>query len=417
MSPFVRRLTFTFVAILSAIQPAQSEDWGQWRGPRRDGTVMGFTTPTVWPKQLIRKWSIAIGEGHSSPIVVGRRAYVLVRQGDKEITKCIDLENGHVVWQVSVDAPFDSVIVPAQRLGKAPRSTPLHDSGRIYTIGVNGTMSCLAAADGRVIWRKDFAKEFPTPMPVCGASLSPLVDGNRIYVHVGHDDNGAFLALDKKTGQTIWTWKGDGPGYTSPVLATIGGVRQIVTASHNNWVGLAAANGELLWSVSNRQNYFNHNSITPIVVEDTVICGANQRATFAARITRAGAKWVVTKVWETRDVTLSTSSPVRIGEFVYALSEKRRGQIVAVSLSSGKVSWACPGNKGEHASLYEARGLLMAFTSGGNMHVYSKAGSDLTQIAEYELGSSTMWASPAVTGNQILLKGVDQLTLWEVPTH
>jgi len=404
------------VCLLSAgSMAANAADWSQWRGEKRDGHIAGFKNPGAWTKTLVKKWTVTIGEGHSSPIIVGNRAYALVRKGETELTLCLDMANGKTVWQDTVAAPFDSVIFPAQRLGKSPRSTPLYHQGKLYTLGVNGLMSCFNASNGKIVWRKDFAKAFPIPMPVCGASLSPLVDGKKIYVHAGHEEQGSFFALDKDTGKEVWAWKGEGPGYTSPMLATLGGTRQIVTASHNLWLGLNPENGALLWSVPYRQNRFNHNSITPVISGDTIICGGNQRPTFALKVKKDGTKWTTEKLWEVRGVTQSTSSPVLSGNRVFVVNEKRRGQLAEMDLSSGKVLWECPGNKGEHVSLYDTAQFLLAFTIGGELFVYKKTDSSLSEVAKYELTDSATWASPAIADKNLLVKGADSLTLYQLP--
>lgn len=394
-----------------------STDWAQWRGPARDGHVPGFVAPNPWPRQLTKKWSLPVGEGHSSPIIVGQRAYVLVRRGEQEHTLCLSLGDGRTIWKDVVAAPFDSVIFPAQRLGKSPRSTPLFSGGKLYTIGVNGLMTCFDAARGTVLWRRDFARNWKTPMPICGASLSPLVDGKTIYVHVGHDDEGAFLALDKDTGKEIWVWRGEGPGYTSPLLVAVGGARQIVTASHNQWMGLSPDNGALLWSLRNRQNMFNHNSITPAIAGDTMICGQNMRETFALKLERSGGRWTPRKLWETRDVTMSTSSPVRDGDRIYAVTEKRRGQVVCLALDSGRTLWGCSGNKGENVTLYDVGGHVLAFAIDGTLFVYKKTADGLAEAAQYRVTESAMWSSPAISGNRLLVKGAETLTLWETPAR
>lgn len=408
---------YAVVAVFCLAGSAFGQDWAQWRGPQRDGHVTGFKVPTQWSAQLSKKWSVSVGEGHASPIIAGNRAYVLVRRGEKEYTLCLNLTDGKTLWEDVVNAPFDSVIFPARRLGKSPRSTPLFHAGKLYTIGVGGVMTCYNASSGKILWRKDFATQYKIPFPVCGASLSPLVDGKKIYVHVGHENEGAFLALDKDTGKEIWAWRGEGPGYTSPLLATIAGTRQLVTASHNMWIGLNPVNGQLLWSLPVRQNMFNHNSITPVIVGDTVLCGQNQRPTFALKVKKSGAKWEPVKLWETRDITMSTSSPIHDGNVVYAVNEKRRGQIAAMALDSGKVLWECSGNKGENVSLYDIGSHLLAFTINGDLFVYKKSGSNLTEVTKYAVADSATWASPAISGNRILVKGAETLTLWEVPTR
>lgn len=389
--------------------------WNQWRGPNRDGHLVGFPAPAVWPKQLQKKWSISVGEGHSSPIIVGERAYVLVRRGEQEWTSCIDMQTGKIVWQDKVSAPFDSVIFPAQRLGKAPRSTPLYHEGKLYTIGVGGILTCFDAKNGKILWRKDFTRVFPIAMPICGASLSPLIDGKKLYIHVGHEQQGAFLALDKDSGSELWAWRGEGPAYTSPQIVTIENRRQLITASHNMWIGLDPERGNLLWSMNVRQNMFNHNSITPVVAGNVVYFGANQRPTFALRLKQNGGNWQTEKVWETRDITMSTSSPVISANRIYAVNEKRRGQVVCMAMESGKILWACEGSKGENVSLYDAGENIIVFTMEGVMIVYKKVPIGLKEITRYEIGDSASWASPAIVGNRILLKGADSLTLWEIP--
>jgi len=319
------------------------------------------------------------------------------------------------LWKDVITAPFDSVIMPARRLGKAPRSTPLYVNGKLYITGVNGTLSCLRASDGKPLWRKNFSKDFSTPMPICGASLSPLVDGARLYIHVGHDEQGAFMALDRETGNEIWRTDFEGPAYCSPTLATLAGVRQIVTASHSHWIGLDPASGRLLWKLKNRKNFFNHNSITPVISGDTVFCGANQRPTSALRIVQNGPDLEAKQVWEQSDVTMSTSSPTLGNAILYAVNEKRRGQIVAMDAGTGKVTWACEGSKGDNVTLYDSGEWLLAFAAGGEMYVYAKAGSQLKEAAKYQVAESQVWASPAISGNLILVKGATELTLWRVP--
>ena len=389
-------------------------DWTQWRGPNRTGRITGFKVPSAWPKNLVKRWSLAAGEGHSSPILVGDRVYSLVRSGENELTQCISAATGKALWTDTVSAPFDSVIFPAMRLGKAPRSTPLWHEGKLYTIGVNGLMTCYDAKSGKILWRNEYAKRYRIPFPICGASLSPLVDGRKIYVHVGHESEGSFLAIDKDTGKDIWACRFEGPAYTSPLMARLAGVRQIVTASHNQWVGIDPESGKLLWTLGNRQNMFNHNSITPVVVGEIVVCGANQRATFAMRLRRTGASLAPEKIWETRDVTMSTSSPLVDGNRIYAVNEKRRGQVVCMALDSGKIEWECPGNKGENVTLYDTGTHVLAFDAGGRFFAYRKTAGGLEESARYDVADSSVWASPAISGNRILVKGARELTLWEL---
>ena len=390
-------------------------DWSQWRGPLRDGHCVGFKAPAAWPKTLTKKWSVNVGESHASPIVAGGKVFTITRHGEEEWVQAMALATGKVLWTDKVAAPYDSVIFPARRLGKCPRSTPMYVQGKLYTTGVNGTMTCFDATSGKIVWRVDPSKRFRVPMPVCGASLSPLLDGKKLYVHIGHEATGAFLAIDRETGKDVWACQTEGPAYTSPVMVRVGGQPQIVTATHNMWCGFSPVDGKQLWTIQNRQNMFNHNSITPLVVDDMIVCGANQRPTFAIRIKSAGGKMVTEKVWETRDVTMSTSSPILVGDRIIAVNEKRRGQLTVMEKSTGKVIWMCDGNKGESVTVYAMGQYVAAFSADGMMHVYKPSAAGLDVVAVHQVADSQVWASPAVFGNQVLVKGAEQLNLWEIP--
>lgn len=198
------------------------------------------------------------------------------------------------------------------------------------------------------------------------------------------------------------------------MLATFGGDRQLITAAHNSWIGLDPATGKLLWKLGVRQNGFNHQSITPVVSGDRIYAGANQRPTLALWVRKNGTDWTAEKLWETRDVTLSTSSPVLSGNRLYMVNEKRRGQLTVLDPRTGRTLWACPGDKGEHVTVYDAGKELRVFTIQGEMRVFRKGASELTEVAKYEVADSAAWASPAVSGNLVLVKGAESLTLWEV---
>jgi hypothetical protein len=133
------------------------------------------------------------------------------------------------------------------------------------------------------------------------------------------------------------------------------------------------------------------------------------------RIKSAGGKMVTEKVWETRDVTMSTSSPILIGDRIIAVNEKRRGQLTVMEKSTGKVIWMCDGNKGESVTVYAMGQYVAAFSADGVMHVYKPSAAGLDVVAVHQVADSQVWASPAVFGNQVLVKGAEQLNLWEIP--
>ena len=97
-------------------------DWPHWRGPNRDGTVVGFSIPDVWPESLDKQWSVDVGDGYSSPVVAGGRVYQLSRQGDEEHVRCLKLDSSNTVWHVSYPAA-GAVHSTAAAHGIGPKST------------------------------------------------------------------------------------------------------------------------------------------------------------------------------------------------------------------------------------------------------------------------------------------------------
>ena len=177
---------------------AQVKDWNQWRGNQRDGVVAG-TPPVTWPEKPKQVWKIPAGIGHASPVVVDGRVYQQSRIGEQETLTAYDAATGKQVWRDAYDAPY-TMSSAATSHGKGPKSTPVVDRGRVYMLGISGTLSALDAATGKVAWRHDFKKEFAKTSPEFGASMAPMIDGELLFAHVGGDKNGALIAFDRATG-------------------------------------------------------------------------------------------------------------------------------------------------------------------------------------------------------------------------
>ena len=223
--PTVKRI-FAIGVLLVSLESALWADWPQWRGPARDGVASALTVPTTWPAQLTKKWQATVGLGHSSPVISGNRLIVHTRQGNRELLTAFDLASGKQLWQDGVDAPY--IMNPAAiGHGPGPKSTPLVAGDRVFTLGITGIFSAHDLATGKLLWRK----EAPKAPPEFGTATSPIADGTNIIAFLGGTDAGALTAMDAATGAVKWRWTGDGPAYASPILATIGGMRQIITQS------------------------------------------------------------------------------------------------------------------------------------------------------------------------------------------
>ena len=138
---------------VTASQSLAVNNWPQWRGPNRDGVVNGFSIPKVWPESLDRQWSVEVGQGHSSPVVANGLVYQFSRGADEEHIRCLKLETGKTVWHAHYPAS-GGVHTAAASHGIGPKSTPVVDRGKVYTLGIGSILSCFEAKTGKLLWRK-----------------------------------------------------------------------------------------------------------------------------------------------------------------------------------------------------------------------------------------------------------------------
>ena len=229
-----------------------AQDWNQWRGPARNGTVAAASTPK-WPATWKRAWRVEVGEGYSSPVVAGGRAFVHSRRDADELVTAIDLATGKVAWQSKYTAPFSKNSY-ATKMASGPFATPLVIGDRIFTLGGTAVLSAWNAQTGALAWRKNYSASVDMSKLFTGTAASPLADAGSVIVQVGSDvKGGRVIALDPQTGAERWTWTGKGPGYASPSVVTIGGVKQIVTMTNGSIEGIDAKSGGGLWSILPRR--------------------------------------------------------------------------------------------------------------------------------------------------------------------
>jgi outer membrane protein assembly factor BamB len=403
-----------FVAIGSLLAliagSATAGDWPQWRGPERDGRADPADLPNQWPDELQPAWRLAIGEGHSSPIVADGRVYAFSRQDGREIARAIDLGTGDVLWSASYDAPY-MVHNAARDHGAGPKSTPIIAGGRLFTFGISGILSCFDVADGSVVWRKEFSERFEKTSPLYGTAASPLITNGKVIAHVGGHDDGALIAVSVADGREVWTWDGDGPGYTSPILIEAGGARQLVTQSQTALIGLDPETGRLRWRVPLRTPY-DQNSITPLVHEGLLIYGGFQKPTVAARLVRQGDDWQLVEVWKNGDIPVYMSTPVISGDLLFGFTHRNSGQLFCADASTGEVHWTGTGRAGDNAALIGAGDVILAQFTTGELHVLKATSESPEVVARYRVADSATWAHPAIAAGRLLTKDVETLTCW-----
>jgi outer membrane protein assembly factor BamB len=412
LAPIIRRRRAALVLAL-ALAPALSapaQDWPQWRGPTRDGVVPAPLAPAAWPEGLLPAWRVEVGEGYSSPVVAGGRAFVHGRRDPDEVVVAVDLATGKVLWEQSYPAQFGKNPY-AVEMAKGPHATPLVAGERLFTVGVTGIVTAWDAATGRRLWRRDFSDRIDTSKLFCGTAASPLADGGLVVVQVGSDVHGGeVLGLDPATGETRWTWRGPGPGYASPVAIEVGGQRQLVTLTNGSIVGLDAATGTELWSVPFPDEW-HENIATPVWTGSLLIVSGTRQGTHAYRLARVDGRWLASESWHNPEVAMYMSTPVLADGLLYGHSAKRKGQFVALDAATGAVRWATEGREGSHASVLLTPGHVVYLTEGADLIVVRRGGESFAVDHRYRVADAATWASPVLLGGDLLVRDATGLVL------
>ena len=387
--------------------------WPGWRGPGRDGWVSDFQPPSQWPAQLEQVWQVDVGTGYSSPVVSGTRVYQHARQGEDEVVWCRDLVTGELIWRQSYPAPF-KIGGGGERHGKGPKSSSALGDGVLVTMSISGILSAWNADSGELLWRRDDSAQFEMTHPYWGASTSPLIDGNRVVVHVGTDDQGALLALNAETGEEIWSHGSDGASYASPILVEIEGVRQIIELNMRALVGVESESGQLLWEYPYPQLSTDQNMVTPAFHAGLVLLGGENRGIFGLEIQQTDGNWTVRERWHQKTVALDMSSAVVNGELLYGFSHYGQGRLFCLDMTTGDVLWQGPGRTGENVAFLSIPGHVVALINDGELQIIAATGNRFEKVASYRVSESSTWAPPVLLERGILVKDTQTLTLWSL---
>jgi outer membrane protein assembly factor BamB len=417
-----------------------AQDWPQWRGANRDAKAAGFEAPQTWPPELTQSWQVKVGDGVATPALVGDRLYVFTREEENEVLRCLDAASGNEVWQDKY--PAEPVRGPASSFS-GPRSSPTVADGKVVTLGVQGTLSCVDAATGKVVWRK---ADFEGSVPNFATASSPIVVDGLCIAQLGGQDNGdgAIVAYDLTTGEEKWKWTGDSPAYGSPVLLAVNGTQAVVTPTDQNMVALDAASGQLLWQMAYRQGRYN--SATPIIEDQTLILAGPDRGTTAVKLQKEGEELAAMEAWSNPDNSLMYNTPVLKDGMLYGISTLN--SLFCVDAESGETKWNAPlgaetaqqeqdrprregqqegregrqgrrggrrgGGRGGYGSVVDAGTVLFALTPTGQLVVFAPNPEEFQQIASYKVAQAGTYAYPIASGNRIFIKDQDAVTLWTV---
>jgi outer membrane protein assembly factor BamB len=386
-----------------------AQDWPQWRGPNRDGKAGGFKAPSQWPSELTQKWKKTVGSGNATPALVGNKLYVFTRQGDEEVTLCLDAGNGNEIWKDKYAA--QAVTGPARRQHPGPRSSPTVANGKVLTIGVGGVLSCLDADSGKVVWRKD---PFPKVVPRFFTSLSPIVVDGMAIAHLGGQGNGAIIAYDLATGNEKWRWADEGPDYGSPALLTVAGTKQIVTPTEKSIVGIGVADGKLLWQIPSVPPRRAYNAATPIVDGQTVIYAAKGRGTKALKIGKQANTFITKELWSNTELGTQYNTPVLKDGLLFGLSDG--GNLFCINAENGQTAWTdeTQHDRGGFTAIVDAGPCLMALPSSSELIVYKPSKNQYQELTKIKVADTPIYSHPVIAGNRIFIKDQESVTLFTI---
>jgi outer membrane protein assembly factor BamB len=417
----------SFLALLLTTGLAPAADWPQWRGPNRDGVSAETGLLKAWPKDgppLVWKSDLG-GVGYGSPAVAGGKVFVLAAEDDKEGQKeyclCLDANTGQRAWKAELPAAEGGYLYG---WGSGPRSTPTVEGDAVYVLGARGDLLRLNAADGAKVWTVNLKKDFGGGIPSWGYSESVLIDGDNVICTPG-GDKGAVLALDKKTGKTVWRSADltDPAGYSSLVAADVGGVRQYITQTQQAAVGVRARDGKLLW----REAVLKRAVAvipTPVVHEGNAFFTAGYGAgSELFKLTSKDDATTAEKVYSGNKVLVNQhGGAVRVGDHIYGFSDNGN-------------KWVCIDYKTDSPDpVWESKALEKGSVSAADGHLYcygqrngtcvlaeatpkewsEKGRLELPAKSKFPRREGGIWAHPVVSDGKLYLRDHELLFCFDV---
>ncbi|NDD63997.1 MAG: pyrrolo-quinoline quinone [Acidobacteria bacterium] len=398
-----------------AAKESTGSTWSQWRGPSRDGKVGGPVWPeTINDQSLTAGWRVPVGPSYSGPIVSADHVFV-TETSDKttEIVRALDRRTGREVWSQSWPGAI-SVPFYAKSRGDWIRSTPAFDGKFLYVAGMRDVLVALDAKTGKERWRVDFASKFSTNAPDFGLICSPLIDGEFIYIQASN----STIKLRKATGEIVWrAFEGrygvmSEGAFSSPVMATIQGRRQLVVQSREVLAGLDLESGAQLWSTP-VASFRGMNILTPVVFGDSIFTSSYQNKSWRYDVTRADSGLKVAEAWS-NNASGYMSTPVIIDGYAYLHLGNQR--FTCIDLRTGERTWTST-PFGKYVSLVAQGDRILGLDERGILLLIRANPKEFQLIEQRQVSEDETWAHLAVVDNEIFireLRAVSQLR-WQAP--
>jgi outer membrane protein assembly factor BamB len=352
----------------------------------------------------VELWRRTIGPGWSSFAVRGDRLYTQEQRGDEELVASYDVRTGEPVWRHA-----DPVRFWESNAGAGPRATPtLHDV-RVYTFGATGIVNALDANDGSVVWSRNAASDTGRTVPYWGFSSSPLVVGDVVIVAA----SGTLVAYDAASGEPRWHGPARGGSYSSPHLATVGGVPQVILLRAEGATSVAPADGTLLWEHAWPPGGA---IVQPAVTADgdVLISTNDMSGGIGIRrigVTRGGEGWTAVERWTSRGLKPYFNDYVVYGGHAYGFD----GNILAcIDLADGTRKWKGGRYGAGQLVLLADQGILLVLSEDGDLALVRAAPDAFTELARHPAIQGKTWNHPALVGDVLLVRNGEEMAAFRL---
>lgn len=378
----------------------------QWRGPNRDGVFPNESLLRTWPEEgPVLLWTVdGLGEGYSSAAVAADRVYLTGMTGGEGYLFAFD-KDGKPVWKVSYGPEWN---------GSRPgaRTTPTVVGDKIYLMSAKGQAVCIDK-NGKKMWSVDLMARFGARNLQWGMTESLLVEGDRVFCTPG-GRNVMMAALDRHSGKTIWTIKGNGEtsGYCSPCLIKHGGGRLILTMTGESVVGIDADTGEHLWRYSHVTDY-NVNANTPLY-HDGHIYAVSGYGTGGQMFALSEDGKSVKRVWSQAKLDSQMGAAVLVDGYIYGSGHNSRGWH-CLDWKTGKVMYTARkiGNKG---AIIFSDGMMYCYSERGDVALVKPDPQEFVVVSSFRIkkGSGEHWAHPVIHDGRLYIRHGDTLMVYQI---
>ena len=397
---------------------ARGEDWPQWRGASRDGVWNETGLLDSFPANGLKTlWRVPVGWGFSSPVVAQGRVYLndseVVKPKAKERVQCWDEATGKPLWTHTYDVAYeDWAFDPTQEIG--PVATPIVQDGKLYTLGRVGHLFCFDARTGDVLWQRNLEQDYRVAF--APGAPSPLIDGKLLILFIGGKPDASVVALDKDTGREVWKALDEALTYSSPIVVSSGGKRQLIVWTQESVTSLDPAAGTTWW----RQRLLTSGDYavsTPVFHDNRLLVGGLM---FALDAEKPAAKvlWPASKA-PSRRIYSHTSTALFRGDHLY--SAKSSGELICVEASTGKQVWEATKvtglNNGASIHLTPCGDCVLLYTDQGALiraRLTAQGYEELSRVAVLKPtmpfgGRNVAWSAPAYANRRIFVRSGQEL--------